>query len=188
LAARDDVDEQEDGSFVRLEDVGAFRRTLGTFRIESGRLVQETVSRERDEDGRAWLAEVAPGVATYRATEIQTVAQAMTAQQQQSRRGDESAIPPHVEAEVVREMQDRHYRAWLDERVPALRDHTPREAAASKTLRPLLRNLLRELDNAYERARVEGRQAYDTGWLWDELDLTRPARDHRARAASGDPR
>ncbi|HET7617750.1 MAG TPA: hypothetical protein VFK20_04505, partial [Vicinamibacterales bacterium] len=101
----------------------------------------------------------------------------------QPRRPDpEPAIPPEVEAEIVREIQNRHYRDWLDEPVPALRDHTPREAATSKTLRPLLRNLLCEFENATARARLRGQRAYDTSWLWDELGLTPPRRARRMPA------
>jgi hypothetical protein len=90
-------------------------------------------------------------------------------------------VPADIEAEILKDLEDRHYREWLDQPIPALRNHTPREAARSKALRPFLRDLLEQLENYAERAKVKGRFAYDSGWLWTELGL-------RRRPSRSDPR
>ncbi len=69
---------------------------------------------------------------------------------------------------------DRHYRRWLDEPIPALRGSTPRQAAASRALRPVLIDLLRELENRSERAGQRGGAAYDPAWIRAELGIDEP--------------
>jgi hypothetical protein len=171
--SRDDVDESENGVFIRLEDAGDFRRTLGTFRFADGRLVLETISSERDRDGRAWLDATAPGLTTYRATKIETMAQALANGHERPASGPQSPgdIPAEVKERIERDMQDEYYRKWLDLPIPALRGRTPREAAASRSLRPQVIDLLRDLENMFERDRQRGRGGYDPAWLWSELGL-----------------
>jgi hypothetical protein len=60
---------------------------------------------------------------------------------------------------------------FLDRQVPALRGHTPREAAQSERLRPLLLDLIRDLENRSERDARAGRASFDPGWLRKELGL-----------------
>jgi hypothetical protein len=83
-------------------------------------------------------------------------------------------VPPEVEAQVVGEFYEQHYRRWLDEPVPALGNRSPREAARLKTGRPKVVALLQEFENMAARQRLEGRPAYDFGWMWGELGLPRP--------------
>lgn len=175
LASRDDIDATDDGAFIRLEDAEDVRRTLGTFRFADGRLVLETISSERDRDGRAWLEDVAPGLTTCRATEIETVAQALANRRERSGSGpaEPDDIPVDVKEHIEQELQDEHYRTWLDLPIPALRGKTPRQAVASRSLRPRLVDLLRDLENTFERARQRGEVGYDPGWLWSELGLRR---------------
>lgn len=170
LQSRDDIDETGEGVFAWLEDDGDAWRSLGTFRIDGPRLLLETTSRARDERGRAWLAAVAPGLCSYRATAIETVAQAL-ARHQEAPPPPSPSIPPEVKARIERDMMDEHYRKWLDQPIPALRGSTPREAAASRTLRPVLLDLLREMENRYERGLQTGRLAYDPAWIRSELGI-----------------
>lgn len=171
LESRDDIEETGDGVFAWLEDDGDLRRSLGTFRIDGRRLVLETTSRARDARGRGWLADVAPGLATYRATELETVAQVMARRRDAPPIEPAPSIPPDVKARLEREMMDRHYRKWLDEPIPALDGATPRQAAASRTLRAKLRDLLREMENRYQRAERRGGPAYDSAWIREELGI-----------------
>jgi hypothetical protein len=48
---------------------------------------------------------------------------------------------PEVQA-MMQEMSERHWREWLDQPVPALKDQTPRQAAKTETGRERLEALL----------------------------------------------
>ena len=42
-------------------------------------------------------------------------------------------------------------------------------------LRPALVELLKDLEHDYTRALTEGRPAYDSSWMWEELGLAEHA-------------
>lgn len=174
LSGHPDLVDQDDGSYAWLEGISAqTRRNLGTFILKGDRVVFETMSRERAARGRRFLEELAGEAVRHRATRHEDVERALA----KSHRFPEppgSDIPPEVEAEVVGELYERHYRNWPDQPIPALGNRTPRQAARLKTMRPRLIALLKEFESRSERMRQEGRPAYDFGWMWQELGLERP--------------
>ena len=80
-------------------------------------------------------------------------------------------IPPEIQEALTLDFMARHYRGWLEESIPALEGHTPREAARSERLRPKLINLLHESDRQYQYALKNGQPAFDASWIWSELGL-----------------
>ncbi len=178
LAALDnhaDVHREDDGSYAWLVDTPTFRRGLGRFVVDKSRLVLETQSTERVDRGRAFLEALAGGAIRFRLVEYEDPERAM----ERVARAPEPAapgdrVPPEVEAQVVGEFYEQHYRRWLDEPVPALGNRSPREAVRLKTGRPKVVALLQEFENMAARQRLEGRPAYDFGWMWGELGLERP--------------
>jgi hypothetical protein len=84
-----------------------------------------------------------------------------------------ATISREIEARVVREMFDQHYHEWLDIPVPALGGRTPRHAARLKTVRPLLIELLKSIEQQSERAELDGQPVYDARWMWAELGVER---------------
>jgi hypothetical protein len=96
--------------------------------------------------------------------------------------GDDRAppedLPREVKEALTLDAQARHYRKWLDETIPALNDHTPRQAAADAALRPKLIDLIHGLEGAYHMSLKNGEPAYDPSWMWSELgleDVSKPA-------------
>jgi hypothetical protein len=174
LASHPDLDRQDDGSYAWREPGGdeEFRRGLGTFALEEGRVVLETTSKPRAEQGRAFLEALAGDAVRHRATSFESVERAMERRPPRPRREDE--VPPEVEAEIVGASYDKHYRAWGDTPLPVLGGQTPREAARSKTGRPRVVALLKDMESLSARQRLEVRPAYDFGWMWGDLGLERP--------------
>jgi len=140
-------------------------------RDEVVRLVLETVSRQRAERGRALLEAAAGPAVAYRATSSESVQRALERPARRARPEDDA--PPEAAAEIVQAFYERHYRAWLDEPLPALDGRTPREAANLKSARPKVIALLKDMENLSARERLEGRPAYDFGWMWGQLGLER---------------
>ena len=166
------LDDHGDGSYAWLENVGAFQRSLGTFIFQSNRLVLETTSRQRAEQGRNLLGEIAGGAVKFRVTRYEDVGQALKFRPAAAKRqGPE--IPADLQAKIVGEYYERHYRKWLDEPVPALGNRTLRHAARLKTVRPKLIALVKDFENRAERQRRAGSPAYNFSWMWAELGLSR---------------
>ncbi len=183
LARHLELEREDDGRYAWLAaraDEAGFRRGFGTFVFEKGRVVLETMSRQRAERGRALLEAAAGPAVAYRATSSESVERALdrwrarpaVRDRRPARPADE--VPPEAAAEIVQAFYERHYRGWLDEPLPALAGRTPREAAGLKSGRPKLIALLKDMENLSARERLEGRPSYDFGWMWGELGLPRP--------------
>lgn len=82
---------------------------------------------------------------------------------------DEQTLPRDVHEALVLDALGRHYRNWLDEKIPALDGHTPREAAADAALHPKLFDLMHGLEGDYQKALQNSQPAYDPSWMWKEL-------------------
>ena len=175
LASHPDLDRQDYGSYAWREPGGDedFRRGLGTFVLDERRVVLETTSKPRAERGRAFLEALAGDAVRHRATSFESVDRVMERRPAKPP-GEEDKIPPEVQAKIVGASYDKHYRAWVDTPLPALGGQTPRDAARSKTGRPRVVALLKDMESLSARQRLEGRPAYDFGWMWGDLGLDRP--------------
>jgi len=175
LAGHPDLDRQDDGSYSWYEPGGGedFRRGLGWLRLEEERLVLETTSKPRAERGRAFLEALAGDAVRHRATSFESVERATKRRPPKPAR-EADRVPPEVEAEILGGYYDQHYRAWVDTPLPALGGQTPRAAARSKTGRPRVIALLKDMESLSARERLGGRPAYDFAWMWAELGLDRP--------------
>jgi hypothetical protein len=172
LEAHPDFHAHDNGTFSWSEEAELYRRALGTVAIRGKRLTLEAMSEERGARGRRLIERLLGERVRYRATRAEdAVGAALRAPPSERRRSD--ALPPEVEARMLGEYYDRYYREWLDHPLPALDGRTPRHAARLKTGRPKLVALLKELENLSERDRQNGRPAYDTGWMWNELGVER---------------
>lgn len=151
---------------------------LGTCEISGDVLTMETNSVERGARGRALVEKLAGAAVHHRATTHEDlrklVMERVTAQA--LGRGDEESdgaaeVDPDVAEALVAAHYARHYRAWIDEPVPALDGRTPRDAAQHPAMRDRVEALIHDLESMYERALKSGQPAYDPSWMWDELGL-----------------
>jgi hypothetical protein len=172
LAGRPDLERQRDGSYLWLQASPEQRRGLGRVALDRHRLVFEATSRPRAERGRAMIEALCGGAVAYRATSYEDVGQAAKRRPAPARAAPE--IPPEVQAAVVGQFYEEHYRKWLDEPIPALDGRAPREAAGLRSAHPQLISLLKGMENMSDRERRAGRPAYDFAWMWAELGLERP--------------
>lgn len=153
--------------------------SLGTLDLRGGILTVEANSVERGRRARELVERLAGSATRHRGTTHEDVRrkvmEGVTARAlgrgDQDARPVPAAIDPDVAEALVTEHYARHYRAWVDEAVPALDGRTPREAAKSRDLRSRVEDLIRGLEGMYERALKDGQPAYDPSWMWAELGL-----------------
>lgn len=174
LAAAPQVEQTAPNVFDWFEDTPKFRRTLGTIRLADERLTLETTSEARAGRGRQLLESVAPQALRYRVTSHQDLKQALEHAESRHRADPPLSLPREIQTELIDKYYDEHYRAWVDQPVPALDNLTPRHAARDHRQRPTLITLLKECENRAAHAAKEGRPSYDFTWMWKELGLERP--------------
>jgi hypothetical protein len=142
-----------------LEDSpGAQRWVRGTLEVGDGRIVAEVNSRER-------LSRLVDVLARIGANPVVTDEKRVDPAQDLAWPAGPRAFPrgPAPAAEG----SEKH---WLDERVPALRGRTPRQAAQGRE-RPMLEALLRQWEYEADLLAVQGESGVDTGWLRHELGM-----------------
>lgn len=144
---------------------------IGAAEIDGDALRLSTNSVERADALRAIVEQACAGFVTFRAREHADPEAAL-------RRGGppgglgsggEGEEQPELQA-MVRAVKEKHYQAWLGERIPALGGLTPREAARGKAkdLRALAL-LVAEIEN--HEARLPEGQRFDVVGLRRELGL-----------------
>jgi len=149
-------------------------REHGQIELSGGQLRLETMTAERGAKGRVLLERVAAGALRHKVTTHESL-QAML-REGRKRPGaaalDASTrLEPDVEEQIVLDWQQRHYRGWIDEPIPALNNATPRDAARDPSTRPQVEALVRGLEGLYEDALRRAAPAYDPSWMWHELNL-----------------
>jgi hypothetical protein len=132
----------------------ADRTALGSIRIEGARLTAEVNSAERAAALRM-LIEARLGSSAHAKPSVVRSVQSMLAREptpqedkQHERRAKEQAelaAQPEVQAAVA-ELLRKHYRAWVDDRIPALGNRTPREAVRDRDGREAVEALISQIE------------------------------------------
>jgi hypothetical protein len=149
---------------------------LGRLVLEGKSLALECNSVRSGERGRAMIEVVAGYKVCHRATTHEDIKKKVRDAIRLRCSGgapepSPDELPRAVQEALVLDALARHYRKWIDDQIPALDDHTPRQAAANASLRPKLAELIRGLEGLYQQALMDGEPAYDPSWMWSELGI-----------------
>lgn len=145
--------------------------SLGELKLEGRSLVLSVNSRERSERGCALLSAILGKRVGSPLVEIQSVEQMLPSQD-----SDEPEQPDISEDEhraIIHEAMDQHYRATLDESVPALGNKSPRAAVKTKSGRAKVVNWLKMMENMTAKAGESNpaMASYSFEWVWTELGV-----------------
>jgi hypothetical protein len=83
-------------------------------------------------------------------------------------------IPPEAMTTIVHDYLRKHYANWVDEKIPALGNKTPRQAIRSAKGRQAVIELLESYEHLEaRRVRDQDGKPFDFGFLWEQLGLQR---------------
>lgn len=163
---------------------------LASLALRDGILTVETNSVERGVRARGLVERLAGAAIRHRGTTHEdirrTVAESLTARVLgrvvEPAEPEPAVVDPDTAEALLTEHYAQHYRAWVDEPVPAIDGLTPREAARRADMRARVEDLIRGIEGMYERALKEGQPAHDPSWMWSELGLRPEANPPRPPA------
>ena len=123
---------------------------LGTLRIDGGRLSVHVNSQRRADTIRTEVEGRLGGDVVYRTTVMESIEKALeerrtrpeSAAQRRDREANERLNALPEVQEQLRAMATAHWERWLDEKIPALRNRTPRQASRTAEGRERLEALL----------------------------------------------
>ncbi len=160
-------------SIITSDPGGAL--VLGNIVLRNRWLVLEVNSVGRAERGKAMLKELLGGLVGEPIIETQSVDSALEEYQERGRPPAKDEPPPLSGEEAARAMHefvDRHYHNVMDERIPAVGNVIPREAARTAAGREKVIAWLKLLENNEgRRARLDRMTPYDFTWMWRELGV-----------------
>ena len=138
----------------------------GRIEVKKSSIELETNSTERAKRGREFLAALLGAHVGAPLTVHENWQDHPDTSVDQDSDVDLNALP-EVQA-ALQSYVTQHYRQTLDEPVPMLNNHTPRECAKNPELQPEVIKWLKSLENTHQRS---PQQDYDFSWMWKELDL-----------------
>ena len=146
---------------------------LGTIELKSKAIELCVNSETRADRGRKMLEPSLAGLVGAPLVERQTLEQAFSEQREHGSSSAVPELPLDEQRIIIHDVMHRHYRAQLDQPVPALGNISPRKAAKSKKGRDKLVAWLKRLENQTARHDPDDPMAsYDVTWIWDELNVS----------------
>ncbi len=146
---------------------------LGTLELKSKTIELCVNSESRADRGHKMLEPLLDGLVGAPLVERQTLEQAFSKHREHGTSSAVPELPPEEQRIIIHDAMDQHYRAQLDQPVPALGNISPRKAAKSKKGRDKLVAWLKRLENQTARHDPDDPMAsYDVTWIWDELNVS----------------
>jgi hypothetical protein len=143
---------------------------VGRVVIKGQRLRAESNSARRADALRVGLTSCLGGLVRHRLREETSQTELLRrAMETRPAAGADSQAHSAEATAVVREFKEKHMISWLDEKIPALKGLTPREAAKSPRSMKALELLLREFEN--HEARLPENERFDIDRLRAELGI-----------------
>lgn len=147
---------------------------LGTLRLEGGRLVVDINSARRAERVKREIAKRLAGAAVLIDSKVIDPSAALAKRRHERASGTHDHEPVETSPELQaleKGLARRHWEGWLETRVPALGNKTPRQAMRTKGGRERLEALLAQFERDAEG---QGSASADVDFLRSELGLTKP--------------
>jgi len=146
---------------------------LGNIELKSNTIELSVNSETRADRGRKMLEPLLDGLVSTPLVERQTLEQAFAEQREHGSNSAGLDLPADEQHRILHDAMNRHYRAQLDQPIPALGNISPRKAARSKKGRDKLVAWLKLLENQSAKHEPDDPMAsYDFTWMWEEIDVS----------------
>jgi hypothetical protein len=164
-----------DTRYTWLEEPGTVGSTvLGTIDIVGKQLTLECMSKDRLKKGKELIKNILGDLVLHKGDTVMDPYEALESMPAGEKANMGSGIPKEIEQQFFDEFMHEHMTKWLDEKIPALDDKTPRECVKSKEGRQRVTDLLKSFENIEEKKKMDGRPYVGLKWVWQELGLKYP--------------
>lgn len=143
---------------------------LGHIKISKSEIIVDVNSNERAERIRKEIINRLGDKVTYRVTKIESMEQKLKDIPNQSQAQTLIDLNDSPETqEVLKSYMDEYWKSWLDQKIPALENQTPREASTTKLGRERLEALLTDFHS--KNSQDNSQPAIDFAFLRRELGM-----------------
>jgi hypothetical protein len=142
---------------------------LGNIIIDKKTLILECLSDERLERGKQRLNNLLKGHIAHKADTFEDMEVAID--RDGGKRHDEEEQLDSSTQSMMESMMLQKFSDWMDDRIPALDDMTPREAVKSVNKRDRVLEIIKDIENREERKKMKGTSYTDISFIREELGL-----------------
>ncbi|HOT97448.1 MAG TPA: hypothetical protein PLN61_08465 [bacterium] len=147
-------------------------RSLGLVTLDPYIMRVEVQSAELADFFHGWLEKTFGSALQFKRIEIKDMAKLMAAAQSENPEAEKKEeIPAEIKQQLISRYMDDYYSRIIDQPIPMLKNHTPRQAARKTKLRPLLEQWLRELENSEERRKKMDGVGYPVAKIRQQLGM-----------------
>ncbi len=167
--------EQEKDNFVWFDkrDKEGSATILGRAEIKGNKLILESNSKERIEEGKRLILEALSDAVIHKVDTFQDPMEAMKSYKESHTEGPVNELPMEIQQQFYTEFMQKHSEKWLREKIPALNGRTPMQAVKTEEGKRKVIELLKYIENSEEHNKREGRPFYDISWMWERLKIER---------------
>jgi hypothetical protein len=144
------------------------KRVMGGIGLDDGILKLTTNSKERLEAGKKLIEYILGPIAVHRIDTFQDIEQIDLSREMSHFTQD---VNPGAVQQAYEKLMNVHYEQWLNDSIPVLNNKTPIEAANDHSLRPVLIDLVKDIENAEDKNRAQGRPSFDPSWIKERLEI-----------------
>ena len=168
--------EKDMNSAFQHEDESMGVGTLGNIRLYPDKLVIETFSKQKYEFAKEMVTKYFSSLVTLKNEKIVDLAKQIANKPIDERTEEkiEKKLPmsPEDEQKIIQLLYEDRYKKFLDEKIPAINNQTPREASKNPKMRSKLIELLKTHIKSIERINRDKRININIDWVLDELGLS----------------
>jgi hypothetical protein len=144
------------------------KRVMGGLALDDGVLKFTTNSKERLDAGKKLIEYTLGSIAVHRIDTFQDIEKIDLSREMAPFSQD---VNPAAVQQTYEKLMNMHYEQWLNDDIPILRNKTPLEAAGDHNLRPILIDLVKDIENAEDKNRAQGRPSFDPSWIKERLEI-----------------
>jgi len=158
-----------------LEEPGKDGSTvLGTMDITGKQLILECMSRKRLQMGKELIRNILGDLVLHKSDTIKDPYEVLESMPAKEKVKATSGLSKEAEQQIYDKFMREHMTKWLDEKIPALDDKSPRKCVKSQADRQKVVDLLKSFENIEEKKKRNGEPYFDLTWVWQKLGLKHP--------------
>ncbi len=145
---------------------------LGNIVLYSDHMNVEAFTKQKFAFAKKMMEQYFSGLVSFKKEMIVDVAKQLAEGPREKKKLEEvEPMSPEIEKELMSKSYKNHYIKFLDDKIPALENATPREASKDEELRPKLIELMKGHIGSVEKQNKVKSLNIDIDWVLDELGL-----------------
>jgi hypothetical protein len=146
---------------------------LASLRVTGKQLILECMSKKRLQMSKDFMARILGDLVSHKKDVVKDPYEVLESESVRQKTRKTKQLPRDIEQQFYEKFMREHMTNWLDEKIPALDNRTPRECVKINEGKEKVIDLLKSFENIEEKKKRNGELYCDFTWVWQALGLER---------------